>query len=155
MPEITAMTIALLLLVLCLGVVLGWILRGDRCAKEKIAVNAGWQQQMESQQSEHNRLAKQNKSLMEQVNQYQASIKDSTLRAKELSESLKETFQRRDELQRQFKDVRNELDLAVAQRDKFQDELRSKSARDAASEQAIATGEKAVQLAELGAQFTG
>ncbi|MDH4046835.1 MAG: hypothetical protein OEV63_01720 [Gammaproteobacteria bacterium] len=145
MPEITAMTIALLLLVLCLGVVLGWILRGDRCAKEKIAVNAGWQQQMESQQSEHNRLAKQNKSLMEQVNQYQASIKDSTLRAKELSESLKETFQRRDELQRQFKDVRNELDLAVAQRDKFQDELRSKSARDAASEQAILQKEQKIQ----------
>ncbi|MDH5502232.1 MAG: hypothetical protein OEY72_14135, partial [Gammaproteobacteria bacterium] len=144
MPEITAMTIALLVLVLCLGVVLGWILRGDRCAKEKIAVNAGWQQQMESQQSEHNRLAKQNKSLMEQVNQYQASIKDSTMRAKELSESLKETFQRRDELQRQFKDVRNELDIAVAQRDKFQDELRSKSARDAASEQAILQKEQKI-----------
>ena len=99
MPELTAVTIALFALLLVAGTVLGWVLRGDRSAKEKIAINAGWQQQIESQQSEHDRLAKQNKSLMEQISQYQASMKDSTLRAKELSDSLKETFQRRDELQ--------------------------------------------------------
>lgn len=137
MPEFTAVTVALLALVLVTGIVLGWILRGDRCAKEKIAVNAGWQQQIEAQQSEHDRLAKQNKSLMEQISQYQASIKDSTLRAKELSESLKETFQRRDELQRQLKDIRSNLEVAVSQRDRLQGDLRNRSAKDEAAERSI------------------
>jgi peptidoglycan hydrolase CwlO-like protein len=137
MPEFTAVTVALLALVLVMGIVLGWILRGDRCAREKIAVNAGWQQQIEAQQSEHDRLAKQNKSLMEQISQYQASIKDSTLRARELSDSLKETFQRRDELQRQIKDIRNNLEGAIAQRDRLQGDLRNRSAKDEAMEQSI------------------
>jgi predicted flap endonuclease-1-like 5' DNA nuclease/uncharacterized coiled-coil DUF342 family protein len=145
MPEFTAVTVALLALVLVVGIVLGWVLRGDRSAKEKIAINAGWQQQIESQQSEHERLAKQNKSLMEQISQYQASIKDSTLRAKELSDSLKETFQRRDDLQRQLKDVRSNLEVAIAERDRLQGDLRSKSARDNATDQALQQKEAKIQ----------
>ena len=145
MPEFTAVTVALLALVLVVGIVLGWVLRGDRSAKEKIAINAGWQQQIESQQSEHDRLAKQNKSLMEQISQYQASIKDSTLRAKELSDSLKETFQRRDDLQRQLKDVRSNLEVAIAERDRLQGDLRSKSARDNATDQALQQKEAKIQ----------
>jgi hypothetical protein len=35
-------------LVLVVGVAVGWFVRGDRCAKEKIAVNASWQEQLES-----------------------------------------------------------------------------------------------------------
>lgn len=145
MPEFTVVTVALLALVLVAGTVLGWVLRGDRSAKEKIAINAGWQQQIESQQSEHDRLAKQNKSLMEQISQYQASIKDSTLRAKELSDSLKETFQRRDDLQRQLKDIRSNLDVAVAERDRLQGDLRSKLARDNATDQAMQQKEAKIQ----------
>ena len=37
-------------------------------------------------------------------------------RAKELSDSLKEAFARRDELQRQLKDARGNLEVAIAQR---------------------------------------
>ncbi len=120
MPELTALHFGLIALMLVVGAALGWIMRADRCAKEKIAVSAGWQNQLESQQSEHNRLAEQNKSLMEQISQYQASQKDYSNRAKELSASLKEAFARRDELQRQIKDVRGNLDVAVAQRDRLQ-----------------------------------
>ncbi len=145
MPEFTTVTIAFLALVLGVGMVLGWVLRGDRSAKEKIAINAGWQQQIESQQSEHDRLAKQNKSLMEQISQYQASIKDSSLRAKELSDSLKETFQRRDDLQRQLKDVRSNLEVAIADRDRLQGDLRSKLARDNATDQAMQQKEAKIQ----------
>ncbi len=145
MPEFTAVTVALLALLLVVGAVLGWVLRGDRSAKEKIAINAGWQQQIESQQSEHERLAKQNKSLMEQISQYQASIKDSTLRAKELSDSLKETFQRRDDLQRQLKDIRSNLEVAIAERDRLQGDLRSKLARDNSTEQALQQKESKIQ----------
>lgn len=125
MPELTAIHFGLLALMLVVGAALGWILRADRCAKEKIAVSAGWQNQLESQQSEHNRLAEQNKSLMEQISQYQASQKDYSNRAKELSASLKEAFARRDELQRQIKDVRGNLDVAVAQRDRLQKQYKS------------------------------
>ena len=121
MPELTAIHVGLLALMLLAGAVLGWILRSDRCAKEKMSVNASWQDQLESQQSEHNRLAEQNKSLMEQIGQYQASQKDYSNRAKELSGSLKEAFSRRDELQRQIKDIRGNLEVAVTQRDRLQD----------------------------------
>ncbi|MGI9204097.1 MAG: hypothetical protein ACR2Q3_08810 [Woeseiaceae bacterium] len=122
MPELTAIHFGLFVLMLVVGAGLGWIMRTDRCAKEKIAVSAGWQNQLESQQSEHNRLAEQNKSLMEQISQYQASQKDYSNRAKELSASLKEAFARRDDLQRQIKDVRGNLDVAVAQRDRLQNQ---------------------------------
>jgi len=63
MPELTAIHIGLLALALVVGVALGWIFRGERSAKEKIAINAGWQDQLESQQAEQDRLAEQNKGL--------------------------------------------------------------------------------------------
>jgi len=133
MPEMTAIHIGLLALALVVGVVLGWIFRGERSAKEKIAVNAGWQDQLESQQSEHGRLAEQNKSLMEQISQYQASHKDSINRAKELSDSLKEAFERRDELQRQLKDYRSTLEVTKAQRDKLKSAIENREIQNKSS----------------------
>jgi len=127
MPELTVVHFGLLALMLVVGVIGGWILRTDRCAKEKIAVSASWQDQLESQQSEHSRLAEQNKSLMEQISQYQASQKDYSNRAKELSDSLKEAFARRDALQRQIKDMRGNLEVAVAQRDRLKANLQSQN----------------------------
>ena len=133
MPELTVIHMGLMAGTLIVGVVLGWILRTDRCAKEKMAVNASWQEQIESQQSEHNRLSEQNTSLMDQISQYQASHKDSTNRAKELSDSLKDAFARRDELQRKMKDLRGSLEVAIAQRDKLKSELETNSARSSNS----------------------
>ncbi len=133
MPEMTAIHIGLLALALVVGVVLGWIFRGDRSAKEKIAVNAGWQDQLESQQSEHSRLAEQNKSLMDQISQYQASHKDSINRARELSDSLKEAFERRDELQRQLKDYRSTLEVTKAQRDKLRSAIENREIQNKSS----------------------
>ena len=123
MPEITLTLFALLAVMLVLGFVLGWILRGGRIAREKTAIHTSWQEQMSAQKTEHDRLADQNKSLMEQISEYRASKKDSDLRAKELSSSLKEAFEKRDELQRQLKDVRSELDVNVAQRNKLRADL--------------------------------
>jgi len=125
MPELTVIHFGLFGLMLVLGVVSGWFSRASRCVKEKLAISASWRDQLESQQSEHDRLAGQNKSLMEQISQYQASQKDFTNRAKELSDSLKEAFARRDELQRQLKDVRGNLEVAIAQRDRLNDKLQS------------------------------
>lgn len=132
MPELTVIHLGLLGLVLVVGLAAGWYVRGDRCAREKIAVNAGWQEEFESQQSEHNRLAEQNKSLMEQISQYQASQKDYANRAKELSDSLKEAFLRRDELQRQLKDTRTGLEVAIAQRDRLAKNQKTPAAKASA-----------------------
>jgi predicted flap endonuclease-1-like 5' DNA nuclease len=60
---------------------------------------------------------------MEQISENQASLKYSKLRAQELSDSLKETFERRDELQGQAKDLRGNLDKALAQRDRLKAEI--------------------------------
>lgn len=137
MPEIAPIEIGMLAGMLIIGVALGWIFRAVRCAKEKIAVNAGWQEQLETQRGEHDRLAEQNKSLMEQISQYQASIKDSNLRAKELSDSLKEAFERSDALQRQLKEFRGSLEVAIAQRDKLQASVAIREERDGAAATAI------------------
>ena len=139
MPELTAINIGILAGALVVGLALGWVFRGERSAKEKIAINAGWQDQLESVQAELDRLAEQNVSLMEQISQYQASQKDSVNRAKELSDSLRETFKRRDELQRQLKDFRVKLAATTDQRDKLQSavenrEIRNKSSANEARE---------------------
>lgn len=132
MPELTAVHFGLLGVTLVVGAIIGWFVRSDRCAREKIAVNAGWQKELESRQYEHDRLAEQNKSLMEQISQYQASQKDYSNRAQELSESLKEAFAQRDQLQRQIKDIRGNLEVAIAQRDKFQSSLQRQQSDRAA-----------------------
>jgi len=133
MPDLTLVHFGLLAVALLTGVMLGWIFRSGRSKREKIAVNAGWQAQIDSQQSEHDRLAGQNKSLMEQISQYQASNIDAKNRAKELSDSLKEAFSRRDEQQRQMKEIRGNLELAVRQRNKLKTSADSNAARDEAS----------------------
>ncbi|MBT8078322.1 MAG: hypothetical protein KJO31_07075, partial [Gammaproteobacteria bacterium] len=124
-------------LMLIIGAVLGWIFRSDRCSKEKIAVNASWQEQIGAQKNEHDRLVTQNKSLMEQIGQYQASNKDWKLKAKELSDALKEAFERRDELQRNFKEARTQYDVAIAQRDKLLDDIESSNVRGEATAGAL------------------
>jgi predicted flap endonuclease-1-like 5' DNA nuclease len=121
MPEITVTLIGIVVAALIIGVIVGWTLRGNRAAGEKSAINEGWQEQLEAQRHEHERLLEQNKSLMEQNSQYQASNRDGKMRAGELSSALKEAFERRDELQRQLKDIRNNLETAVAERDQLRD----------------------------------
>jgi len=140
MPELTAVHVGIIAAMLVVGVILGWLFRGDRCAKEKIAINAGWQDQIESQQSEHSRLAEQNKSLMEQISQYQASHKEATNRAKELSESLKESFVQRDELAVQAKGFRAKLEVAIAQRNRLKSENDSNESQGAATASSLKVG---------------
>ena len=137
MPELSPMVLGFSALTLAAGFILGWILRGGRIRREKDAINVSWQDQMNAQKSEHDRLADQNTSLMQQISQYRASKKDSDLRAKELSESLKEAFERRDELQRQLKEMRNKLDVSAAKRDKLQADVDSGAVRHEASASAL------------------
>ena len=128
MPEITIVHIGLLSLAVGIGVIAGWVLRGNRCAREKIAVNAGWQEQLEAQRIEHERLLGQNKGLMEQINDFQLTGQDANNRAKELSTVLKETFEDRDELQREIKDIRSKLETSLGEHNKLKSDMLSLSA---------------------------
>jgi len=137
MPEITAALIAFIAGSVAIGAVIGWVTRSRRCAQEKITVNEGWQRQIEAQRAEHGRLVAQNRTLMEQISQLQASGKDATNRARELSDALKEAFERRDQLQRQLKEIRSSLERAVRQRDELQSEVKSREERDDSARAAL------------------
>ena len=137
MPEINAALIAFIAGSVAVGAVVGWVARGKRCAQEKVTVNEGWQRQLEAQRSEHARLVDQNRTLMEQISQLQASGKDATNRARELSDALKEAFERRDDLQRQLKEIRSNLERAVRQRDELQSEVKSNEQRDDSARTAL------------------
>ena len=137
MPEISAAFIAFIAGSVAVGAVVGWITRGNRCAQEKIAVNEGWQRQLEAQRTEHTRLLEQNRALMEQISHLQASGKDATNRARELSGALKEAFERRDKLQRELKDIRSSLERTVRQREELQSEVESSEKRDDAFRAAL------------------
>ena len=128
MPDITIIHIVLLVITTIIGAVAGWMLRGNRAEQEKAAVSGGWQEQIDAQRKEHERLLEQNKSLMDQVSQYQASNTDAKNRAKELSSALQEAFQRRDELQREIKDIRSNLEVTLSQRDQLQSDMAAHSA---------------------------
>jgi len=132
MPELTVIHIGLLAASMLVGIVVGWIFRGNRSTGEKSAINAGWQEQLAAQRGEHERLLEQNKSLMEQNSQYQASNKDAKMRASELSGALKEAFERRDELQRQIKEIRGNLEVAINERDQLQSRASSEAKIEAA-----------------------
>ncbi len=130
MPEISVVHIGLLVAAALVGIILGWVFRGNRSRHEKAAVNAGWQEQLDAQRKEHERLVSQNKNLMDQVSQFQASNRDAKNRAKELSTVVQDAFARRDELQREIKDIRSNLEVAVTQRDKLQTDLESRGSHE-------------------------
>jgi len=125
MPDLNVNYIAIIVGMTFVGVIVGWILRGKRAREEKAAMNAGWQEQINAQRTEHDRLTEQNKSLMEQVSQYLASNKDAKNRAKELSAAVQEAYSRRDQLQREIKDIRSTLEVAMTERDQLQSDMSS------------------------------
>lgn len=128
MPDIDIIHIVLLVVSAIIGAAAGWFSRGNRAEQEKAAVSGGWQEQIGAQRKEHERLLEQNKSLMEQVSQYQASNTDAKNRAKELSSALQEAFGRRDELQREIKDIRSNLEVTLSQRDQLQSDMAARGA---------------------------
>ena len=126
MPELNVVHIAIIAAMTVVGAAVGWVLRGNRSKEEKAAVNAGWQEQINAQRTEHDRLTDQNKGLMDQISQYQASNMDAKNRAKELSTVVQEAFARRDDLQREIKDIRGNLEVAMNERDQLQSDISSK-----------------------------
>jgi len=134
MPELTLVYFGLLASAALAGIILGWILRSSRNKREKMALNAGWQAQIDSKQTEQERLAAQSKSLMQQVSESQALNNDASARADDLSKSLEQAHARRDKLQREMKDIRGNLEAAIMQRDKLESDVTASSMRgDAAA----------------------
>ncbi len=148
MPELSVIHIVLMVATAFIGVIAGWILRGNRAEQEKAAVSAGWQDQIDAQRREGDRLVEQNKGLMEQVSQFQASHNDAKNRAKELSGAVQEAFERRDELQREIKDIRSNLEVAVSERDQLQSDIAARGADDDVLRQKDARIEKLSQELE-------
>ncbi|WP_366936264.1 hypothetical protein [uncultured Nitratireductor sp.] len=130
MPDISVLQIILLTVATLAGIVIGWLVRGKRVRHEKAALNARWKERTDAQRGEHKRLVDQNQGLMEQVSQFQASGKDASNRARELSTALKEAFERRDHLQREIKDVRGKLEAAQNERRRLDTELRHRAEAD-------------------------
>ncbi len=133
MPELNVIHIAIIAAMTVAGAIVGWVLRGNRSKNEKAAVNASWQEQMNAQRTEHDRLTEQNTALMEQVSQYLASNNDAKNRAKELSLAVREAYSRRDELQREIKDVRGNLEVAMTERDQLQTNISSREGESASA----------------------
>jgi len=123
MPDSPAALVMIALLAAIVGGIAGYLVRGRRSIGEKAAISESWRSQLEAQRTEQKRLVAQNKSLMEQIGQLKASGTDATNRARELSAALKEAFERRDDLQRQIKDIRSNLETAVAERDQLRSDL--------------------------------
>ena len=148
MPEITATHIAVLVIALIIGMVIGWFGRDSRSSGEKAAINEGWQEQLAAQRGEQERLLEQNKSLMEQIVQHQASNKDAKIRANELSDALKEALERRDELQRQLKDIRGNLESAVDRRGQLQSDMQSQTSKKDSAANGLQDKDKRIEKLE-------
>ena len=145
MPDVPA--VAALLLALLAGLVAGWLIRGLRTRREKAALSAGWQHQLDAQQSENDRIAAQNTSLMEQVSQLQAANVELRKRGERLSGEAREATTAREGLARQVRDLRASLGAAVAQRDR----LRAAASDDAQRGEAVSSRlrEKDEKIAQL------
>lgn len=138
MPAVTTLHILLATAGVIVGLVAGWLIRSKRSRREKTIVNAGWQEQLEAQRTEHARLVDQNKGLMEQVGQYRASSADATKRAGSLAAGLKKTQERRDELQRENKVLRSESDALAEKQRELEQDIRNLSITDNSLHSALA-----------------
>lgn len=138
MPAVTTLHILIATASVIAGLVVGWLFRGKRGRREKAVINAGWQEQLEAQRTEHARLLDQNKGLMDQVSQFRASSADASKRTAGLAAALQEAQQRRDELQRENKGVRSELAVLAEKKRQLEQEIRSLSVTDSSLHTALA-----------------
>ncbi|MDX1518145.1 MAG: hypothetical protein R3288_14970 [Woeseiaceae bacterium] len=138
MPTVTTLHVLIATGGVIVGLVAGWVVRGKRSRREKTVINAGWQEQLEAQRTEHARLLDQNKALMEQVSQFRASNADASKRVANLADSLKEAQDARDELRRENKEVRAQLDALTEKKQQLERDMRSLSVTDNSLHAALA-----------------
>ena len=117
MPEMNVAHIVLLVVAALLALIVGWTVRGLRARTEREAINVSWKEQIREDRDELERLTEQNKYLMEQNSQAQVSGQEAMRRTRELSQSMQEAYQRRNDMRRKLKAIRNNLEIAVNERD--------------------------------------
>jgi chromosome segregation ATPase len=88
MPEFTVVQLALLASVFAAGIGIGWLLRSDRSAREKIAVNAGWQEQLELAHAENERLGERIRELEGQLAETEAALSEQERKAERLGRQI-------------------------------------------------------------------
>ena len=137
LQNLTPAMIGLAAAVLLAGVIVGWFIRGTRIRREKDAINAGWQEQISVQKTEHDRIAEQNKSLMEQISQYRVSKKDADRQVSELTEALRTAGSERETLDKQLREVRSNLEVSIKQRDQLKQDSESAGARQTARDASL------------------
>lgn len=133
MPEINVAHIVLLAAAALIALIVGWLVRGMRASKEREAINLSWKEQLREDREELARLTEQNKYLMEQNSQAQASGQEAIKRTRELSQSMQEAYERRNEMRRKLKAIRNNLEIAVNERDQLKMNLAANSDSPAVS----------------------
>ncbi len=122
---------------LLVGAAVGWGMRARRARRDKLAINAGWQDQLEAQRLEHDRLVDQNRSLMAKINRFQTASTEAANRNRELSNSLKEALERRDSLTREITDVRSNLEAALTERRQLESEMKNLASSDSSQSAAL------------------
>ncbi len=133
MLETTILFLILLAVFLIAGVVLGWIFRSNQATGEKATINAGWQEQLAAQRSEHKRLIDQNRSLMQQINEFQVSLRDAETRVKQTEAALNDALANREALKVRLDDTVHDLDAISSQRDSLRSDIDMRIAQDKAA----------------------
>ena len=149
MPPFSASGTLVSLLVLIAGAVIGWMLRSRRARAEKAAIGEGWQTQIDATRSENTRLAEQNKGLMEQVSQAQTAARHAKRRVQELSDSLNEAVDARDELRRDVRAVRNNLENLMSEKQRLASEVSAGAARQTSASEALEQKEQRIAQLKL------
>jgi len=144
MLDVSPASLAIAAAALALGAIAGWWLASRRATAEKSAINEGWQTQLEAKSREHQRLADQNRDLMQRVSQLQASSKDAGNRSRELSIALREALERSDELQQSAGVTRGKLKSALADNERLNSALSTREAEAAAASETLADKERRI-----------
>ena len=134
MPEMTIAHIVLLAVSAVAALIVGWLACGMRAREERKAINASWQEQLREQRDELARLTEQNKYLMEQNSAAQVSGREAMKRTRELSQSMQEAYQRRNDMRRKLKAIRSNLEIALNERNELKKNRRASDSADGSEE---------------------
>ena len=133
MPEMNITHIVLLALSALIALIVGWFSRGLRAREERRAINASWKEQLREERDELERLTEQNKYLMEQNNAAQVTGREAMKRTRELSQSMQEAYQRRNDMRRKLKAIRGNLETALNERNELKSSMATGDNPDGAS----------------------
>ena len=134
MPEMNIAHIVLLALSALTALIVGWFSRGLRAREERRAINASWKEQLREERDELERLTEQNTYLMEQNSAAQVTGREAMKRTRELSQSMQEAYQRRNDMRRKLKAIRSNLEVALNERNELERNRRASDSADVSEE---------------------